>query len=84
MGQSMSSIAPECNESKNAYDNCFSQWYEKFLKGESLENECKDLFDTYKTCVQSAMLKNHNVHKNLEDAREQAPFENGGKHRETD
>lgn len=74
----MSSIAPECNEAKKKYDDCFSAWYEKFLKGESIENECQELFDDYHTCVQAAILKNKNISKNLEEAREQAPFEKGG------
>lgn len=64
---------------KEEYNNCFTAWYEKFLKGETIENECQELFDKYHTCVEAAILKNKGIHANLEDVRKQAPFENGGK-----
>jgi TRIAP1/MDM35 family protein len=48
----MNSFAPECTKAKKEYDNCFNNWYsEKFLKGESMENECADLWHEYEDCV---------------------------------
>lgn len=82
MGQSMSSLAPECNEAKKKYDDCFTVWYDKFLKGESNQNECQGQFDTYQTCVQAALVKNKALKTNLEKFRENAPFEKGGAPRE--
>lgn len=78
MGQTMSSLAPECNELKKDYDDCFTAWYDKFLKGESNTNECQGKFDTYRTCVSAALTRRPDLKKNLEEAREDAPYENGG------
>lgn len=68
------SFAPECTESKNKYDECFNNWYsEKFLKGKSLENECTELWDTYITCVNTA-LATQKIKPMLDKAREDQPF----------
>lgn len=43
----------KCRKKKAAYDKCVSQWYrERFLAGKSInqEEECGELFDTYKQC----------------------------------
>ena len=79
MGNFMSaSFAPECTELKTKYDACFSEWYsEKFLKGKSNQNECQDVWDKYQTCVQAALVRT-GLKKTLDEAREEAPFENGG------
>ncbi|KAG5362592.1 Mitochondrial distribution and morphology protein 35 [Yarrowia sp. B02] len=75
----MNSFAPECTKAKKEYDNCFNNWYsEKFLKGESMENECADLWHEYEDCVKAALAKK-GVGKMIDEARKQAPFENGGK-----
>ncbi|KAK9466190.1 hypothetical protein V1512DRAFT_264069 [Lipomyces arxii] len=80
MGNSMSaSFAPECNEAKTKYDECFNDWYsEKFLKGKGLQNECEDLWDEYKQCL-GAALTAQGIKNMLDKAREEAPFEVGGK-----
>lgn len=36
------------------------------------------MFDDYKECVQAALVKNGIIKKSLDEAREDAPFENGG------
>ncbi|ONH67377.1 Mitochondrial distribution and morphology protein 35 [Cyberlindnera fabianii] len=79
MGNAMSSsLAPECTEAKKEYDDCFNNWYsEKFLKGKSLHNECEDLWYDYKACVDLALAK-QGILPMLEEAREDAPFDNGG------
>lgn len=73
-----SSLAEECNELKKTYDDCFNVWYTKFLRGESDMNECQEKFDVYKDCVKAALVK-QGIIKNLEEAQEKAPFEQGGK-----
>lgn len=74
----MSSLAPECNAAKKEYDDCFTAWYDKFLKGESNVNECQEKFDSYHTCVSAVLAKNNALKRNLTEAREDAPYENGG------
>lgn len=75
MGNTMSvSFAPECTEAKTKYDDCFNKWYsEKFLQGKSLNNECTDLWDSYITCVNTA-LASHKIKPMLDKAREDQPF----------
>ncbi|ODV59690.1 TRIAP1/MDM35 family protein ASCRUDRAFT_20885, partial [Ascoidea rubescens DSM 1968] len=51
------SFASECVLKKDAYDACFNQWYDKFLKGESIENECQTLWYAYKLCVDAQLVK---------------------------
>ncbi|EAS36588.3 distribution and morphology protein 35 [Coccidioides immitis RS] len=46
------SLAPECNELKERYDSCFLKWYsEKFLRGNSSNNDCEKVFEEYKKCL---------------------------------
>ncbi|CCE62417.1 hypothetical protein TPHA_0C02640 [Tetrapisispora phaffii CBS 4417] len=84
MGNTMSnSFAPECTELKKEYDDCFNEWYcEKFLKGKSIENECSKQWYAYTTCVDAALIK-QGIKPTLDDARKEAPFENGGALTET-
>ncbi|GME77237.1 unnamed protein product [Ambrosiozyma monospora] len=79
MGNLMStSFAPECTPLKQKYDGCFNEWYsEKFLKGKSTTNECEDLWYEYQECVRKHMTE-QKLDKMLDDARKEAPFENGG------
>lgn len=80
MGNVMSqSFAPECTELKKEYDNCFNEWYmEKFLKGNSIENECTKQWYAYTECVNAALVK-QGIKPALDEARKEAPFEQGGK-----
>jgi len=48
----MNSISPECQELKVQYDACFNRWFkEKFLKGQTDDASCADLFASYQSCV---------------------------------
>ncbi|EQC52971.1 distribution and morphology protein Mdm35 [Schizosaccharomyces japonicus yFS275] len=48
-----SSIAPECTNLKKRYDACFNEWYTgKFLKGDTDDSQCAELFQEYRKCVQ--------------------------------
>ena len=48
----MNSISPECQELKVQYDACFNRWFkEKFLKGQTDDSSCADLFSSYQSCV---------------------------------
>lgn len=72
------SFAKECNASKTKYDNCFNEWYsEQFLKGKSVTNPCVEEWTNYKECIDYQLVKN-GLWKNIEDARKEQPFENGG------
>ena len=51
----MNSIGQECQELKEAYDNCFNKWFsEQFLKGKK-KDPCKELFGVYQSCVKVKM-----------------------------
>ncbi|KAH6651961.1 distribution and morphology protein 35 [Truncatella angustata] len=64
------SLAPECNEVKERYDQCFLKWYsEKYLKGKTENNECENLFKEYRSCLGVA-LKEKGIDKLMNDARE--------------
>ncbi|BFZ53416.1 Mitochondrial distribution and morphology protein 35 [Savitreella phatthalungensis] len=70
---------PECTALKKKYDECFNDWYTNgFLNAKSHTNECEDLFTDYKACVMRA-LKEKQIMPLLEEARKDAPFEDGGK-----
>ena len=63
------SLAPECNEVKEKYDTCFLKWYsEKYLRGNSKNDECEGLFKAYKTCLTRA-LKERGIDTMLNEAR---------------
>ncbi|KAF2769121.1 hypothetical protein EJ03DRAFT_327709 [Teratosphaeria nubilosa] len=64
------SLAPECNEVKERYDNCFLKWYsEKYLRGTATTDDCEPLFKQYKSCLSRA-LKERGINKMLEEARD--------------
>ncbi|CCG80749.1 Uncharacterized protein C119.18 [Taphrina deformans PYCC 5710] len=70
---------PECTKLKKEYDECFNDWYTNgFLSAKSNTNECEDLFIDYKECVMTA-LKQKEILPLLEQARQESPFEAGGK-----
>ncbi|KAK9474560.1 MDM35-like protein [Dipodascopsis tothii] len=78
------SFAPECTDVKKAYDNCFNEWYsEKFLRGKSITNECEETWAAYESCVKKALVDKGLV-KVLDEARAEAPFEDGGKFKDDD
>lgn len=85
MGNVMSaSFAPECTELKKKYDDCFNEWYsEKFLKGKSIENECSEQWYSYTACVDAHLVK-QGIKPALDEARKEAPFEEGGAVKEED
>ncbi|KAF1808357.1 hypothetical protein P152DRAFT_425040 [Eremomyces bilateralis CBS 781.70] len=63
------SLAPECNEIKERYDNCFLKWYtEKFLRGTATTDECAPLFQEYRKCLGVA-LKERGLDITIEEAR---------------
>ncbi|KAK9777788.1 putative Distribution and morphology protein 35 [Seiridium cardinale] len=64
------SLAPECNEVKERYDQCFLKWYsEKYLKGKTDNNECANLFKEYNQCLTIA-LREKGIDKLINEARE--------------
>ncbi|EPS30061.1 hypothetical protein POX_b02924 [Penicillium oxalicum] len=63
------SIAPECNDIKERYDTCFLKWYsEKYLRGNTSSNDCEELFQKYKKCLNKS-LKEKGIDTMLDDAR---------------
>ncbi|KAI5801451.1 hypothetical protein DFH27DRAFT_58762 [Peziza echinospora] len=68
-----SSLAPECSEVKERYDQCFIKWYsEKYLRGESSTDDCKAQFKLYQDCLNKA-LKEKGITKMLDEARKSNP-----------
>ncbi|KAF8425657.1 mitochondrial distribution/morphology family 35/apoptosis [Tirmania nivea] len=64
-----SSLAPECSEVKERYDQCFIKWYsEKYLRGEAKTFDCESLFKTYNECLNKA-LKAKGIDTMLAEAR---------------
>ncbi|KAH7393963.1 mitochondrial distribution/morphology family 35/apoptosis [Phaeosphaeria sp. MPI-PUGE-AT-0046c] len=64
------SLAPECNEVKERYDNCFLKWYsEKFLRGAATTDECKPIFEQYEKCLSRA-LNERGIDKMLKEVRD--------------
>ncbi|KAL5120341.1 hypothetical protein ACEQ8H_001631 [Pleosporales sp. CAS-2024a] len=64
------SLAPECNEVKERYDNCFLKWYsEKFLRGAATTDECKPIFEQYEKCLSKA-LSDRGIDKMLKEVRD--------------
>lgn len=53
----MDSIAPECNNFKHAYEQCFNDWFErKFIKAHSvaetkIPSSCQELYEKYHGCI---------------------------------
>ncbi|KAG7199933.1 hypothetical protein KM043_014369 [Ampulex compressa] len=63
----MDSIGEKCNELKKHYDLCFHQWFaEHFLKGDTNDSMCAQLFVTYQRCVKRAMKEQHIELKEVE------------------
>ncbi|XP_046849675.1 uncharacterized protein C119.18-like [Xenia sp. Carnegie-2017] len=57
----MNSISDECNDLKKKYDTCFNSWYtESFLRGDTQSEPCRELFESYRSCVMKA-LKAKNI-----------------------
>ncbi|XP_068220932.1 TP53-regulated inhibitor of apoptosis 1-like isoform X2 [Palaemon carinicauda] len=57
----MNSVGEECSDLKHSYDKCFNKWFaEKFLKGLSSEDDCKNIFTSYQSCVKK-VLKSQNI-----------------------
>ena len=47
----MESIDPECTKLKQKYEACFYHWYqEKFLRGIT-QDDCAELFASYRACL---------------------------------
>ncbi|KAF2000323.1 hypothetical protein P154DRAFT_522529 [Amniculicola lignicola CBS 123094] len=73
------SLASECNEVKEKYDNCFLRWYsESFLRGTATTDECKPLFDQYEKCLKKA-LKDRGIDNMIKEARDDN-MENDAEH----
>lgn len=55
----MNSISDECNDLKKKYDTCFNSWYtESFLRGDTQSEPCRELFESYRSCV---MVRSHEL-----------------------
>ena len=47
----MNSVGKECQELKQAYDECFNKWFaDSFLKGKK-DDPCSEMFRVYQECV---------------------------------
>jgi hypothetical protein len=57
MDQRMRSIAPECNEAKHKYDDCFQNWFTtKYLTNRHNNvDPCSQLLKDYQLCTKLAL-----------------------------
>lgn len=71
--RSMPSIFPECNELKQAYDKCFTNFFQQFISSESqpnsLRNPCERLHKIYKECLDRNLAKYKPYDVDLEELR---------------
>jgi len=62
-GRFMPSIFVECNELKQAYDNCFTNFFQQYIspnyQHNKAKNPCEELHKKYKQCLD----KNLTLHK---------------------
>ena len=68
----MTSIATECDDLKEEYDNCFNAWYAKYLNGETSKN-CDPIFKKYKACVWKH-IKERKIDVLIQDAQRDTPI----------
>lgn len=53
----MDSIDGNCTDAKREYENCFSEWFGRYLEGKSkkIPPKCEQLFRVYKECTSSKL-----------------------------
>lgn len=50
----MDSVGEECRELKKKYDDCFNEWFGKYLEGKTTSG-CQDIFREYRQCVHKVL-----------------------------
>ncbi|XP_037676686.1 TP53-regulated inhibitor of apoptosis 1-like [Choloepus didactylus] len=52
----MNGVGKACTDMKHKYNKCFNCWFaKKFLKRDSSNDPCTDLFKHYQQCVQKVI-----------------------------
>jgi hypothetical protein len=71
----MPSIFPECDELKQIYDKCFTQFFQKFIspdyRHKHASNPCERLHEVYRDCVERRLEKNRPFEIDLEELRKE-------------
>ncbi|CAD6191411.1 unnamed protein product [Caenorhabditis auriculariae] len=71
----MSSIFPECDQLKQIYDKCFTEFFQRFIspnyRHSYASNPCDRLLEVYQHCVEERLEKNKPFEIDLEEIRKE-------------
>ncbi|GMR37349.1 hypothetical protein PMAYCL1PPCAC_07544, partial [Pristionchus mayeri] len=69
----MPSIFPECDQLKQIYDKCFTEFFQKYIapnfRHQYAVNPCERLHEVYKECVEESLQKKRPFDIDLEEVR---------------
>ncbi|KHN86460.1 Uncharacterized protein T09A5.7 [Toxocara canis] len=69
----MPSIFPECDQLKQVYDRCFTNFFEHFISPEysqnSNANPCEQIYESYRRCVEKRLTESQLYDIDLEELR---------------
>ncbi|CAL2032746.1 unnamed protein product [Caenorhabditis brenneri] len=71
----MSSIFPECDQLKQIYDKCFTEFFQKFItpnyRHQYAVNPCERLHEVYKRCVEERLATQRPFEIDLNEIRKE-------------
>ena len=71
----MPSIFPQCDKYKQAYDKCFTNFFQKYIspdyRHESAKNPCQELQSVYRNCVEKNLAEHRPYEIDLEELRKE-------------
>ncbi|TMS35889.1 hypothetical protein L596_003181 [Steinernema carpocapsae] len=69
----MPSIFTECDQLKQTYDRCFTEFFQRYVSGnaEHRTNPCENLHRLYKDCVEKNLIQNKLYEIDLEELRKE-------------
>ncbi|GMT16994.1 hypothetical protein PFISCL1PPCAC_8291 [Pristionchus fissidentatus] len=71
----MPSIFPECDQFKQLYDKCFTDFFQKFItpnfRHQYAVNPCERLHEVYRECVQEGLQKKRPFDIDLDEVRKE-------------
>lgn len=72
----LGSLAPECNSVKDEYEQCFFEFFPRFLCGEKFDKDpCAAQLDAYRRCVRGQLEAKLGVDLSKLDAQRMSPSE---------
>uniref|UniRef100_A0A1I7YGB2 CHCH domain-containing protein n=1 Tax=Steinernema glaseri TaxID=37863 RepID=A0A1I7YGB2_9BILA len=69
----MPSIFTECDQLKQTYDRCFTDFFQRYISGsnEHRMNPCEQLHRAYKDCVEKNLVQNKLYEIDIEELRKE-------------